>query len=107
MAYSIAVKSIFPVVWAMTALVFMIVGMRFKLKTLRIASLVVFSITIAKLFLYDLQGNATGKIVSFIVLGIILLVISFLYQKLKFIIQDDSQSESSLYDGSKNDHDEK
>ena len=89
--YSRAVKSVYPIVWAVSALLLMIVGMKYRVKTLRIASLVVFMITIIKLFAYDLAGNSTGKIVSFILLGVILLVISFLYQKLKFIIQDDEE----------------
>ena len=90
-AYDVVVKSVYPVVWALTALVLMIVGMKFRLKTLRIASLGLFTITIIKLFFYDLAGNSTGKIISFILLGVILLIISFLYQKLKFIIQDDDE----------------
>jgi len=88
-AYSVALKSVYPVVWAISALILMITGMKYRIKTLRIASLVLFSITIIKLFFYDLAGNSTGKTISFILLGVILLLISFLYQKLKFIIQDD------------------
>ncbi|MFT6856633.1 MAG: putative membrane protein [Cyclobacteriaceae bacterium] len=91
--YQAAVKNIYPIVWAIAALVLMILGMKFKLKTLRLASLVLFLVTTAKLFLYDLAGNSTGKIISFILLGVILLVISFLYQKLKFIIQDDENQD--------------
>lgn len=93
-AYDIAVRSVFPVVWALSALTMMILGMKFRLKTLRIASLGLFSITIVKLFFYDLAGNSTGKIISFILLGVILLLISFLYQKLKFIIQDDDENKA-------------
>ena len=92
-AYSVAVKSVYPVVWGILALILMVVGMKFKLKALRVSSLVLFSITILKLFLYDLKGNTTGKVVSFIMLGVILLLISFLYQKLKFIIQDDEKED--------------
>ena len=88
-----AVRSVYPVVWALSALVLMVVGMKIRLKPLRLASLVVFSITIVKLFFYDLAGNSTGKIISFILLGVILLLISFLYQKLKFIIQDDEKKD--------------
>jgi len=91
--YDMAVKNTYPIVWAITALVLMISGMKFKLKTLRLASLVLFLLTIIKLFFYDLAGNSTGKIISFILLGVILLVISFLYQKLKFIIQDDENQD--------------
>ncbi|MFB1021877.1 MAG: DUF2339 domain-containing protein [Vicingaceae bacterium] len=93
-AYKLAPKSVYPVVWALSALVLMILGMKFRLKTLRVASLVLFSITIVKLFFYDLAGNSTGKILSFILLGVILLLISFLYQKLKFIIQDDKDEKN-------------
>ncbi len=88
-----ASKSTLPVAWAFTALVLMVSGMKYKLKTLRIASLVLFLLTIIKLFLFDLKGNTTGKIVSFIFLGIILLVISFLYQKLKVLLLDDDENE--------------
>lgn len=88
------VRSVYPVVWGVAAFVLMLLGMQYKLKTLRIISLALFCITILKLFFYDLAGNATGKIISFIVLGIILLIISFLYQKLKFIIQDDETIET-------------
>ncbi|MGL1888719.1 MAG: DUF2339 domain-containing protein [Reichenbachiella sp.] len=91
--YDSAVKSVYPIVWAITALALMISGMKFKLKTLRLASLGLFLITIIKLFFYDLAGNSTGKIISFILLGVILLVISFLYQKLKFILQDDKKED--------------
>jgi uncharacterized membrane protein len=87
------IRSVYPVIWGVSAFVLMIIGMKYKLKTLRIISLVLFCITILKLFVYDLAGNATGKIISFILLGVILLVISFLYQKLKFIIQDDEALE--------------
>lgn len=92
-AYTHAVKHAYPIVWAISALALMILGMKFKLKTLRLASLVIFSITTIKLFFYDLAGNSTGKIISFILLGVILLLVSFLYQKLKFIIQDDEKKD--------------
>jgi uncharacterized membrane protein len=87
------VRSVYPVIWGVSALVLMIIGMKQKLKNVRIISLTLFCFTILKLFVYDLAGNATGKIISFILLGVILLVISFLYQKLKFIIQDDETLE--------------
>lgn len=92
-AYEITAKSVYPVIWALSALALMVLGMKFRLKPLRIASLVLFGVTIVKLFVYDLAGNSTGKIVSFTLLGIILLLISFLYQKLKFIIQDDENKD--------------
>jgi uncharacterized membrane protein len=92
-ARAIVIKSVYPAVWTFIALSLMVLGMKFRLRTLRIASLALFLVTILKLFIYDLAGNTTGKIVSFIFLGVILLVISFLYQKLKFIFQDDDNKD--------------
>lgn len=92
-AYDLVIRSVFPVVWTLCALVLMVAGMKLRLKPLRLASLVLFLVTIVKLFFYDLAGNPTGKIISFILLGVILLLTSFLYQKLKFIIQDDEKKE--------------
>ncbi len=94
-AKRLATKSIYPIVWSVCAFAFMIVGMKFRLKTIRIISLMLFLITIIKLFVYDLADSTTGKIVSFIFLGVVLLLISFLYQKLKFIIQDDDEDKNS------------
>lgn len=93
LVFDTVIRSVLPVVWTISALLMMILGMKLRLKTLRIASLALFTITIIKLFFYDLAGNTTGRIVSFIFLGAILLVISFLYQKLKFIIQDDEKKD--------------
>ena len=42
-------KSVYPIIWTASALALMIMGMRFKLKTLRVTSLSLFLITIIKL----------------------------------------------------------
>jgi uncharacterized membrane protein len=43
-----------------------------------------------KLFLFDIRNiSEGGKIAAFIMLGILLLIISFMYQKLKKMIIDD------------------
>lgn len=69
-------------------------GMRLHQKTLRIISLVVFGIVLAKLLLIDLWALPTiGKIVVFILLGLILLTLSFLYQKLKNVLFKDDENE--------------
>ncbi len=55
----------------------------------RKASVVLFSAAILKVFLYDVQALDTGyRIVSFIVLGVILLIVAFSYQKHKDQIQE-------------------
>jgi uncharacterized membrane protein len=65
-------------------------GMRLKYKTLRIISLTLFSVTLLKLFLFDIVDiPIAGKIAAFFCLGVLLLIISFMYQKVKKILVDD------------------
>jgi len=77
----------YPVLWGIASFIIMIIGMNKKIRMLRIISLSVFFITLVKLFTYDIVNiSAAGKIIAFILLGILLLTISFLYQKLKKIL---------------------
>jgi uncharacterized membrane protein len=49
--------------------------------------LTLFFITLSKLFLFDIRGiSEGGKIAAFVSLGILLLIVSFMYQKLKNLI---------------------
>jgi uncharacterized membrane protein len=60
---------------------------------LRIMAIVVFAATLVKLFFYDLSSLDTiSKTIVFVVLGILLLIISFLYNKFKHIIFEDRAS---------------
>jgi uncharacterized membrane protein len=88
------VKGGLPVLWGCLAFVFLIFGIRRRVKPLRIAALSLIGITILKLFVYDIRNvSKGGKIGAFIILGIVLLVISFTYQKIKSIILDEETSE--------------
>ena len=59
-------------------------GMLRRQKILRIFSLFVFGLVLLKLVLHDLwQWPTLGRIVVFILLGVTLLLLSFLYQRLK------------------------
>ena len=80
----------FPILWGLSSFVLMMIGMRRKLKPLRIVSLSLFFLTLVKLFLFDIRGvSEGGKIAAFICLGVLLLVVSFMYQRLKVLILDD------------------
>lgn len=47
-------------------------------------------LTVIKLFTYDIRNaSETGKIVAFILLGVLILVISFVYQKIKRLVATD------------------
>lgn len=62
-------------------------GMRLHQKVLRMISLSTFGLVLLKLVLDDLWAMPTiGKIIVFIILGLILLILSFLYQKLKDVL---------------------
>ena len=86
------IKTGYPVLWGILAFVFLIIGIRKRIKNLRIVALSLLGITILKLFLFDISNaSETGKIIAFILLGILILIISFVYQKLKILVQDDNK----------------
>lgn len=83
------IKIGYPIVWGIASFVLMLVGMKYKYQPLRIISLTIFSVILLKLFMFDIKGaSEAGKIVAFILLGVLLLVISFMYQKLKNLLLD-------------------
>jgi len=85
-------KAGLTIVWAISSFVMIWLGLKYSYKPLRITALVLFGITLIKLFLFDIQDIAPGgKIIAFILLGVLLLIISFMYQRLKKIIIDDSE----------------
>lgn len=76
------------------AFILMCVGMRYHSKEIRIVSLAEFGIIIGKLILNDVWTMpALGKIIVFISLGAILLILSFLYQKLKDALFNEKEQE--------------
>ena len=85
-------KTGLPILWGLCAAAFMWLGMRHKFKPLRIVSLTLFSLTLVKLFLFDIRNiPIAGKIAAFFCLGVLLLVVSFMYQRLKKIIIEDEE----------------
>jgi len=72
----------FSLLWTMYAAALTVAGVRRQLPILRYQALVLFGITIAKVFFFDL-GFLAGfyRIVSSLGLGIVLLIVAFLYQK--------------------------
>ena len=74
MSYSIA--------WAIFALLLLIIGIRQGAKAVRYASMALLGCTILKLFLHDLsQLEQLYRIAAFIVVAIIAMLASFLYQR--------------------------
>lgn len=81
----------YPILWGVTSFLLIFLGLRQKIRHLRIISLTLFLITLIKLFLIDIKGiSEGGKIAAFISLGVLLLIVSFMYQRLKRILMADS-----------------
>jgi hypothetical protein len=84
----------YPILWAILAFLMMIWGMKIKSKDFRIISLSLFALIILKLFIIDVWDMSEGgRIAAFISLGIILLVVSFLYQRLKKLIVENKEED--------------
>jgi uncharacterized membrane protein len=79
------------ILWGIYALVLIALGIWKKKKHLRVGAISIFGITLIKLFFYDIAHlNTIAKTIVFVSLGILLLIISFLYNKYKHIISDEA-----------------
>jgi uncharacterized membrane protein len=87
------VKTGLPVLWGVLAFILLLWGIKQQLKQLRIIALSLLGLTIVKLFLYDISNvSETGKIIAFILLGVLILIISFIYQKIKVLVIDEKKT---------------
>lgn len=78
------------ILWGVFSLFLIYMGIFKRKKHLRIGAIVLFGFTLLKLFFYDIANlNTLSKTIVFIILGALLLVISFLYNKFKDKISDD------------------
>ena len=86
------IKTALPVLWGILSFFFLIWGIKKQIKSLRIIALALLGLTIIKLFTYDISSvSETGKIIAFILLGILILIISFVYQKIKVLVIDEEE----------------
>jgi uncharacterized membrane protein len=90
-------KAGLTILWAICSFIMIWAGMKYHFRPLRIISLTLFTVILVKLFSYDISNIPPGgKIAAFILLGILLLIVSFMYQRLKKIIIDDAAGEKTL-----------
>jgi uncharacterized membrane protein len=83
------------ILWGIFSLFLIGMGLAKNKKHLRIGAMVLFGITLIKLFFYDIYSLSTiAKTIVFVSLGILLLIISFLYNKYKHLIIDDVKVEN-------------
>lgn len=80
------------ILWGAYALFLIVLGLWKNHGYIRIAAIVLFGITLAKLFLYDMEDMSTiSKTIVMIILGVLLLVASFLYNKNKRPVENEIQ----------------
>lgn len=83
------------ILWGSYSLILIAIGIWKNKKYIRIGAIGLFGITLLKLFLYDItQLNTIAKTIAFVALGVLLLIISFLYNKYKHLIIDDVKTEN-------------
>lgn len=81
------------ILWGVYSLMLIALGIWKKKKYLRIWALGLFAATLLKLFFYDISHlNTIAKTIVFVSLGILLLIISFLYNKYKNLISDEVEN---------------
>ena len=84
--YSASNKLALSILWGVYALLLIVLGIWKKKKHLRIGAIALFAATLIKLFFYDISSLATiSKTIVFVSLGVLLLIISFLYNKYKHL----------------------
>lgn len=86
-------------VWVVYSILLMAYGIIRRRTLIRMLAMALFGVAILKIFIYDLSFLETlYRIFSFLVLGLILLVVSYLYQRYKSIIFDTGPSEEPIRD---------
>lgn len=75
------------ILWGIYALGLVVIGIYKRKKHLRIGAIILFAITLAKLFFYDIAHLGTiSKMIVLVSLGILMLTVAFLYNKFKDLI---------------------
>lgn len=75
------------VLWTLFSVTLILMGFRRQAVWLRVVAIVLFFFTVGKVFLFDLAEVQTGyRIASFILLGLVLMGVSFLYYRFKDVI---------------------
>ncbi len=78
-----------PIIWAVLSCIFIYRGLKNNISEYSKIGFALVAVTILKLYLYDVwEMDNVSRIIAFIILGVILLLSSFLFQRLKKIIKN-------------------
>ena len=81
------------ILWGVYAFFLIALGIWKQKKHLRLGAIILFTATLIKLFFYDLtQLETIPKTIVFVSLGILLLLISYLYNRYRHIISDENEN---------------
>ena len=84
--------TIFSVTLTVVATVELILGLKMKVKTIRMVALAAIGVVLAKLVVYDIwHMEPLSRIITFILLGVALLVASFVYHRCLPLLFDDDE----------------
>lgn len=84
----------FPILWGLGSVLLIILGIRLKKRVLRVISLTLIGVTLFKVSVTVARMSQGVQVAAFIGLGVILLIIAFIYQKLNlFSTEIDERSE--------------
>ena len=73
-----------PIAWTVEAVLLVVIGFMFSLRDLRLAALAIFGLVLVRLFLVDLlELDLAVRIITFLAVGGLLLVASFLFARRK------------------------
>lgn len=89
MDYNQSYKLALSILWGVCSLLLISLGIWKREKHLRVGAIILFAITLIKLFFYDISHlNTISKTIVFVTLGLLLLIISFLYNKYRNLISE-------------------
>lgn len=75
------------IIWVIMAVALFVCGMYWKVKLFRFAAMFLFAFTVLKLLLIDSNSfSSPQKVIAYIFTGVVLLIVSFLYQRFKATI---------------------
>jgi uncharacterized membrane protein len=81
--------------WLFTSVVLFTVGVLKKWRAVRMAAIVLMGVTLAKLVLFDsLMFTTVQKVIAYLALGVLLLVVSYYYQRYKEVLFPDNEQEA-------------
>jgi hypothetical protein len=80
------------VVLALGGIVLFVLGLAFRARSHRVVGLLALGLCIPRVFLYDIQSTQY-RIAAFVVLGVLLLLVGFSYQKFRYLIEGAPEKE--------------